>query len=408
MKILYDHQIFEEQKFGGISRYFYEVINALDKSDNIKIDISLKYSKNEYLKNSNFSDKANDDPHTYDKFIPGLDFKGKWNLYNLHNKIRKSINISLVNKLLSIESLKNQNFDIFHPTYYDDYFLPYLGDKPFVLTVYDMIHEIFPEYFSLSDRVSSKKRNLVKMAHKVVAISECTKRDLIRFFGVPAEKIVVTHLATSMNNLASTDNHLPLCALLPKKYILFVGARTIYKNFYFFITSMRLLMEADHTLHIFCTGGPFNKNENAFLEMNGLADRVHQHAASDAELELLYQRALAFVFPSLYEGFGIPVLEAFSNACPVVLANTGSLPEIGGDAAVYFEPKNAQSVHDAMYEVLYKPGKRDELIARGSQRLQQFSWNKTVQQTETVYRELMRMDSGVLDVGASAISIAGS
>nr|WP_315208156.1 glycosyltransferase family 1 protein [uncultured Albidiferax sp.] len=389
MKILYDHQIFEQQKFGGISRYFCEVIEGLSHLGSTKVDVSLMYSKNEYIKKSIFSHKANDDPGAYENFMPGIDFKGKWSLYVARNKIRKTVEATAVNKSLSIEALKGGDYDVFHPTYYDDYFLPYMGEKPFVLTVYDMIHEIYPECFSLADKVSEKKRNLAKMAHKIVAISECTKRDLIRFFGVSSEKIAVTHLASSMHAATGGAALPPFVAALPERYVLFVGARTIYKNFYFFINSMRSLMEADPTLHIVCTGGPFHKNEKTFFEIHGIANRVHQHAASDSELELLYQRALAFVFPSLYEGFGIPVLEAFSNACAVVLARAGSLPEIAGDAAVYFEPKDAQSVHAAMAEVLYQPGRRAELVARGQQRLQQFSWRRTCEETEAVYRSLV-------------------
>lgn len=389
MKILYDHQIFEQQKFGGISRYFSEVIEGLSRFENTVVDISLKYSKNEYIKKSIFSQKISDDPSAYENFIPGREFKGKWNIYALRNKIIKPVETDEVNKFLSVEALKKQDFDVFHPTYYDDYFLPYLGNKPFVLTVYDMIHEIYPECFSLADKISEKKRDLAKVAHKILAISECTKKDLIRFFGIPSEKITVTHLATSMDSAASHAIPLPLASALPKRYILFVGARTVYKNFYFFINSMRLLMEVDPTLHIFCTGGPFNRNEKIFFETNGIANQVHQLAASDTELEVLYQHALAFVFPSLYEGFGIPVLEAFSNACPAVLANAGSLPEIGGDAAVYFEPKDAQSVHAAMSEVLYNAARRAELVALGNKRLQQFSWRRTCRETEAVYRALV-------------------
>jgi glycosyltransferase involved in cell wall biosynthesis len=388
MKILFDHQIFEEQRFGGISRYFCEVIEVLHRLDQFSVDISLKYSRNEYLRQSVFSHKMNGDPSAYENFMPGHNFKGKWSLYVAWNKIKKPLSISDINKELSIKALKNQDFDVFHPTYYDDYFLKYLGDKPFVLTVYDMIHEIYPEFFGLVDKVSERKRNLAKKAHKILAISECTKKDLVRIFGIAPEKIVVTHLASSM---ALTKGMLPVSSLdtvLPTRYILFVGARTIYKNFYFFINSMRSLMEADPGLHIFCTGGSFTKNEIIFFETHGIADRVHHHSASDAELGLLYQRALAFVFPSLYEGFGIPVLEAFSNACPAVLARTGSLPEIGGDAAVYFEPKDAQSVHAAMTEVLYQPGRSAELVLLGRQRLQQFSWERTGQETAAVYRAL--------------------
>ena len=208
MKILYDHQIFEQQKYGGISRYFCEVIEGLSGVRNIKMDVSLRYSKNEYLKKSMFSHKAHDDPGAYENFMPGREFKGKWSLYAARNKIIKPIKTNVVNKHMSIEALKRQDFDVFHPTYYDDYFLPYIGKKPFVLTIYDMINEIYPECSSLVDKIAENKRELAKIASKILTISECTKKDLINFLGISSEKISVIHLATSMGSAVSESAEL--------------------------------------------------------------------------------------------------------------------------------------------------------------------------------------------------------
>ena len=107
------------------------------------------------------------------------------------------------------------------------------------------------EFSSLADKISENKREMAKKARKIIVISECTKKDLIRLFGIPPEKISVVHLATSMGSVISDAPQLSLEAALPKRYILFVGTRNVYKNFYFFINSMRLLMKADLTLHIF-------------------------------------------------------------------------------------------------------------------------------------------------------------
>ncbi len=387
MKILYDHQAFEMQKIGGISRYFCEIISRLDATADVQVDVSLKFSQNEHLENTRFSKNAQINLDDYENFMGGRDFKGKWSLFVFKNKIKKSVDSALVNRGLAIAALQKQDFDVFHPTYYDDYFLPYIGNKPFVLTVYDMIHEIYPEYYNLTDRTSERKRRLAHKAHKIIAISECTKKDLVQIFGVPADKVEVIHLASALDTHHGAPPVLP--ATLPARYVLFVGARTVYKNFFFFVNSMRTLLDADPELHIVCTGGPFSPSERAFFALHGLADRVHQHRASDAELHLLYQLAEVFVFPSLYEGFGLPVLEAFGSGCPTVLGNAGSLPEIGGDGALYFEPKDAGSVHQAMREALYNPSCRADLVARGKRRLAQFSWDQTSQDTARTYRSLL-------------------
>ena len=125
---------------------------------------------------------------------------------------------------------------------------------------------------------------------------------------------------------------------------------------------------------------------------HGLTGRIHCYAASDAELEILYKQAIVFILPSLYEGFGLPVLEAFGSGCPVILSNTGSLPEVGGDGAIYFEPKDAQSLRIAISAVLYSEKTREGLIKSGNRRLRLFSWDKTCRGTEAVYREILALN----------------
>lgn len=389
MKILYDHQIFEMQKIGGISRYFCEIIKRLGKSGAITVNLALKYSQNEYIRNSAFDKQAEADPYSYENFLGGREFRGKWSLYELRNRLRRPIDPRAVNKDISIAALQKQDFDVFHPTYYDDYFLPHIGTKPFVLTVYDMIHEIYPEYFSLADLTSERKRKLAQKASKIIAISEHTKKDLVQFCNVAAEKIEVVHLANSMDSHFDSMKR-PLA--LPGRYILFVGSRSVYKNFFFFINSVRSILQADPALNIVCAGSSFSKNEQDFFDQHGLTGRIHCHSVSDTELGLLYKKAIVFIFPSLYEGFGLPVLEAFGSNCPVILSNAGSLPEVGGDGAMYFEPKDAQSLRTAITAVLYGESTRAELIENGNRRLQLFSWDKTCRATELVYREVLTMD----------------
>ena len=366
MKILYDHQMFTLQKYGGISRYFYELIKKFDKLDGIETTTSLIFSNNHYISDTKLV--------KHFKFFPNHEFRGK-------QKLMKPFN-----QLVSIRQLKKQNFDIFHPTYYDPYFLKYLGDKPFVLTVYDMIHEKFSEMFSSTDKTSEQKRLLVKKATKIIAISESTKRDLIELFGTEESKIEVVYLGNSM----IFDNHSILEVEIPNKYILFVGSRFGYKNFDRFLEAVSVLLQEDHELSLICAGGgQFTSVQLALFEAQGIKNQLYQYDLDDSTLAYFYKNAQVFVFPSLYEGFGIPVLESFACCCPLACSNTSSLPEIAGNGAEYFDPYNVDSIRETVRTILENKNLRAQLIYNGTERLKAFSWEKTALETKKVYEEVL-------------------
>jgi glycosyltransferase involved in cell wall biosynthesis len=201
---------------------------------------------------------------------------------------------------------------------------------------------------------------------------------------VPQSKISVTYLGGSLESIdAGTAS-----AKLPSRYVLLVGTRNGYKNAYFAIRSLARLLEADPNLSLVCAGGgAFKEAENRFFEELGIAGRIQYMPASDANLALLYEKAIAFVFPSLYEGFGIPIIEAFSRGCPVVASNTPALVEVGGDAAQYFDPKRAESLIHALQMIFSDASYREELVKRGYMRAASFSWEKCVAETKTIYRK---------------------
>jgi glycosyltransferase involved in cell wall biosynthesis len=173
------------------------------------------------------------------------------------------------------------------------------------------------------------------------------------------------------------------------RYILYVGERKGYKNFFPWLSAIRGLLVLDPTLKIVCTGSSFSTAEREMLQKWGVANSIVHIAANDAEMASLYRHALCFVFPSLYEGFGIPILEAFSNNCPVCLSNASCFPEVAGDAAMYFEPQNAQSMYDTLKEVISSATLREELRTRGAERIKEFSLQKMVRQTCDVYRKVL-------------------
>lgn len=373
MKILFDHQIFSLQNYGGISRYFYEIAKGINDDPNLD---PVTYS---FFSNNHYINTAENNIFKSRPFFSGLNFKGKQRL------------IKFINSISCTLKLKNINFDIIHPTYYDPWFLKYTKNKPLVLTIYDMTHEMLPEFFSKSDLTGQNKKRLAQKADKIIAISENTKKDIINLYNINPDKISVTHLACSFNpcsaDLAINDSDTPID--LPKKYLLFIGSREGYKNFEKLAKAIAVLFNDKKDLMLVCAGGgKLLHKEKEHLKSLNIHNRVIQRDLTDTTLQIYYKKALAFIFPSLYEGFGIPVLEAFSCDCPLLCSDCSSLPEIAGNAALYFDPNNVNSIKDALYEIVNSEIMRKNLIDKGRVRLKDFTWQKTVEQTKTIYKTL--------------------
>jgi len=405
MKILYDYQIFDMHQFGGISRYFVELISQFEKDNAIDWELPVIYSNNEYLKGmASFKKKLLPKPRLHDhyaNFLWGLQFRGKGLLYNLKNKVFPLSSPSWQtekNKAFSIKKIKEGAFDIFHPTYYDDYFLEFIGEKPYVLTVYDLIHQIFPE-FLLYDRMD-KNKEMLQRSERIFAISENTKHDLVTIFGIDEHKVTVTNLAGSIN-LDAAIVQLSFRDQLPQRFLLFIGNREGYKNFYFFVQAFAIIAEREKDLCIVCTGPLFTQTELYYFNKLGIKDRLYHFYVDDDKLLYLYQHAVAFIFPSQYEGFGLPVLEAFGCGCPVLVSNTSSLPEVGGEAVIYFEPKKISSLIRALNIILDKKETREGLIAKGYCQLKKFSWQKTATITKEIYSRILaeRKGGGLMKTG---------
>ena len=395
MKILYDHQIFSEQKYGGISRYFAELFFSYQRNKNLDFSLGLRYSENFYINEIMdleeptlrfFLNKE------YSELFHGFDFRGKWTLYNL--LCEKPV-LRRRNKRKSIELLKKSDFDIFHPTYYDPYFLRYLKGKPYVITVHDMIHERLKEFVHPKNPILLNKRTAINNANGIIAVSQSTKNDLIGLYGIASEKIDVIYHGSSKLN----ENH-KISFNLPDKYLLYVGSRKNHKNFSFFVKSIIPLLESHKELFLVCIGTQFNKEELAELTELKVIDRVVSFTANDSEIAYAYHNALAFVFPSLYEGFGIPLLEAFSLGCPVICSDIQVFKEIAQDAALYFDPLNSFSINDIITNYIDNiKDLREDLVLKGKTRSKCFSWDKAAELTKNVYEKVLTTESEIRDPG---------
>ncbi len=366
MKILYDHQSFTGMTYGGVTRYFHELMQSFSQRNDVDVELSLKLSNNEYLASAPFAN--------YWRFK-------RWS--STPTIVRAA---SLINRLYSMKRIGAGNFDVFHPTYYHPYFLPFLGRKPFVVTFHDATSERFGQaYPELGEGLFAMKQTLLRRADAVIAVSEFSRQELLTFFDVDPAKIQVIPLGTSFSSWANP----PATTPLPFPYLLFVGKREFYKNFAFFFQAVQPLLHRYPDLHLVCAGGgSFTRAEQQKIQQSNLGGRVHQLPINDALLFGLYQHARLFVFPSLNEGFGIPVLEAFSAGCPAALSNRSSLPEVGGDAALYFDPQDAEAMAHVVDQLISNDSLRQQLLQKGRERITQFSCEKTAQLTLDVYKQI--------------------
>jgi glycosyltransferase involved in cell wall biosynthesis len=361
MRILYDHQAFVHP-YGGASRYYVEVIDYLKRESDLEIQLPLIYAQNFHLKEKGlhkpFIDKV-------------LKIKYKYSL---------SFRALQLNQWYLKRKLNQGNFDIFHPTHYDPYFLPYLKGKPYVATVLDMIHELgFVK--NTTQAALDEKRISMENATKIVAISQNTKDDLVRLLNIPAEKVVVIYLATDFKPTPKVFTE--------KKYILFTGNRSNYKNFDRFIEAVAPIVTNKKDLYIRLTGAPLTADEIQKIASLKLTEKVDLEIYVDEKrLMELYSNALCFVFPSLYEGFGIPIVEAFACECPTAISQASCFPEVAGDASLYFDPYSVEDMRQKIQQLIDNELLRKDLIQKGKIRSNYFSWENTAKLHEVLYQNL--------------------
>ncbi|MCG9875809.1 MAG: glycosyltransferase family 4 protein [Leptospiraceae bacterium] len=390
MNIFYDHQIFTEQKYGGISRYFVDLIKEFDSENNLKLIFPKYYSNNENLK-----EIPNIKIHPYIEFkdfFYNINFKGKSKLFNFLRKLGVFKDAEKLNKLKSLEIIKNERIDLIHPTYYSNYLLDLKFNKnlPMVLTVYDMIHEKYPEYFHDSNKIIEEKKNSILSADKIICISENTKKDLKNIYKIPDNKIEVVHLHSSLNDkYYKNENNKNI--FNTEAFLLFVGNRSIYKNFNFMLKSIVNILREDENLYLYCVGGgEFTLEELKFITKLKLLKKIKYFPInSNYKLSSFYSNAKVFIFPSLYEGFGIPLLEAMNYNCTIACSNTSSFPEVAGDCAFYFDPTNHDSILKAIQDALSNQNLISFYKKNMITHINKFSRSKTFNKTKKIYIDLI-------------------
>lgn len=375
MQVIVDGVIFQRQSHGGISRIYNEVIPRL-----CAMDESIKFTilASKALKRSL---PAHARIH-YHRLLP-IEFllrpSSLW--WPVIPQIREG---------LQKHEIDNGLGKIWHSTYYTR-LKGWLGKE--IVTVVDMTHELFPDLFNRRrDKFfRQRKRDCILNADAVICISATTQKDLHELYGKDLADTYVVPLAHS--HAFKRLRHQDLCENLPteKPFLLYVGRRFHYKNFEVLIKAYAIWSQ-HNSVDMIVIGDPWTENEKRFLIEADVFDRVYLlTGVSDMDLAQLYNQALAFVYPSLYEGFGIPLLEAMACGCPIVASHIPSTVEVAGKIPIYFEPTEVESLLFALHAV-YSEGSDSRRVEQGLEHVRQYSWDRTARQTLEVYRALSSVE----------------
>ncbi|WP_292460183.1 glycosyltransferase family 1 protein [Methanothermococcus sp.] len=311
--------------------------------------------------------------------------------------------------------LKKHDFDIIHDVYHFGPFLSLKKPKK-ILTVYDITPLLYPKTHKKSKVLMHRYYFplVLKKSDKIISISHHTKQDLIKHFKISEDKIKVIHLAANENYKPLKENEInkildetegfvarnSLRSFLKQKYnlnypfILYVGTLEPRKNIPTLLKALYKLKKQGIKHKLVITGKKGWKYKSIFEtieKLNLQKDVIFTGYVPDEDLPALYNAAVLFVYPSLYEGFGLPPLEAMACGTPVITSNTSSLPEVVGDAGIMVNPYDVDELANKMYEVLTNDGLREELSKKGLERAKLFSWKKCAEETLKVYEEVYNM-----------------
>lgn len=365
MKVFFEHSIFTKQILGGPSKYILDLAKNLNKK-NIDARVFAPFHVNDFLESVK---KEN-------KFIFGK--KVFLNEF-IVNKNRPTLILEKLNFFLNKKNFENFNPDILHSTYYN-YDL-YNRKVKLVVTVYDLIHEKLYKEYGLS-RPRFSKEKILNIANQIICISESTKRDLLDIYNIDEKKVHVIHLGINKE-----DYFLDEKFNKRKPFVLYVGSRQRYKNFKLVIKMISKYPEINKDFDfVFFSSEKFGKYEKEILDYYKVNNQNLYFVGGDAQqLSKYFNSANFLLYPSMYEGFGLPILEAFLHNCPVICSNISSLPEVAGSAAEYFIPDSIDSMANAIFKVINSNERTLELKKLGKERLQNFSLEKCAKETINVY-----------------------
>lgn len=264
------------------------------------------------------------------------------------------------------------------------------GAVPTVVTVHDMIAEQLLR--TVSGRFGSRlKRRAVERASRIIAVSETTAGELMRLWGVPQSRIEVIPngvRAFAMAEVGATSSAAPRVKRRGDQ-VLWVGERVDYKNFWGALEAFAKSRTGAEAEWLCFGGGELRPEERARIARLGLEGRVRQESGSDAALARVYAESTVLFYPSLHEGFGLPILEAMSAGCPVITSGHGAMLEVAGEAARFVDPHDAGALSDTLDSVIFDAGEQQRLRDAGRARACRFSWRATAERHAELYARVV-------------------
>lgn len=375
----------------GLGRYTQEIVDNI-----IKID-----TQNEYVIFLN--------ANNFDEFVIPK------NQEHRIKKVKADVHwYTLKEQLIMPWLIWREHVDLMHFLHFN---VPVFCPAKLVVTIHDLILIKYPTIraTTLSPWLYTLKNILYRLviqtavwrAKKIIAVSKYTKKDLITTFGLKHQRIVVTYegvanLAQGSDNLFAAklnDKETLLGYNIDKPFFLYVGNVYPHKNLLALVKVFKELVKEQPNLRLVLVGKEdyfYRQLKDQVREMGLWIEGQPEHSpvvfpgyVPDKELEILYKKAIAYVFPSLYEGFGLPPLEAMAKNCPVVSSNKTSMPEILGPAALYFDPEDRHDLKQALHKILQSEELRQRLIKQGQKRVAKFNWWECARQTYEVYRQVL-------------------
>lgn len=322
-------------------------------------------------------------------------YTGKYKIFKFIEHIRFFTWKQLI---LPLKAYINNCDILFCSDYFSPYFTP--GFKT-VVVFYDSFFYEYPAHYNSLWLKLFKTLGVgaARKAEKVITITEYTKRQIAHFTGIDPDKIVSIHLAPKGTVIAETDpSYIPSLHVPSSKFILHVGTLEKRKNLVRLIEALKLLHNDGYKEYsLVLVGQPSPKTDmdgssEIYEAINrlGLQDSVLLSGyASDDDLGYFYKNAELYAFPSINEGFGLPVLEAFHHNIPVIVADNTCLPEVGGEAILSFDPFETQDIYTKMKMIIDNPKLRKKLISKGSERLELFSWEKNALQLMKIFKAIV-------------------
>lgn len=368
-QVVLEGKIFEEQQIGGISRIYHEILPRVCYMDE-RISFSIPtfgQLRQSIPQHSQITRYGSGFP-AYRLLRPQTIF------WQVQDYLRARIQID------SIGFGKNA---IWHATYFQ---LPAWWAGPKVTTVYDLIHEKFPHFFNKNyDNILRKRKERAVFAgDKVICISESVRSEVIERYDLPQDRVVAIPLAYGDNFRRMSKEEIPSDFHVDRPFILYVGMRHLYKNFETLLRAYAAWPRRNQ-IALLVIGDPWSEEEQKEIRVAGVESNVTcRSGITDEELCALYNQALAFVYPSLSEGFGIPLLEAMACGCPIVASRIPVFMEVARDIPYFFDPFDKEELITALETACFSkksPDSSDDVLAN-------YSWDRTARATLEIYREL--------------------